>query len=186
MEDLKKIVEASLFMAPGLMKLEEIAKVSKSTVPEVRVALNELVHEYSERDTALTIEESETGFRMKVKEQFEPSVGHMANLPQFNKSVMKTLAYISYKQPVKQAEVIKFRNNKAYEHISLLKEKGFIKKTKVGSTFIIQTTKKFLQYFGKAAEKKGLFGKEQPVSEQQLTAEELKHDLGIEGEESNS
>ncbi len=103
---------------------------------------------------------------MGIKEKYEDFVGHMAASPELHKGIMKTLAYIAYKQPVKQSDVINFRNSKAYEHIKLLKEKGFIKKDKKGITYIISTTSKFREYFGKNAGngKTLLAAKEGPVN----------------------
>lgn len=145
---LKRILEAALFMAPGAVSVEELAKIAQSTVPEVRVALNELVHEFESAHTSLKIEETETGFMMKVKPEYEAKVSHLAASPEMNKAVLKTLAFVAYKQPVKQSEVIKFRNTKAYEHIGLLMEKGFIRRERSGLTYMIFTTKKFAEYFG--------------------------------------
>ena len=86
---------------------------------------------------------------MTVKPQYETHVSHMAAAPELHKGMMKTLAYIAYKQPVKQAEVINLRNSKAYEHITTLVEKGFVRKEKKGITYILFTTPKFREYFGK-------------------------------------
>ncbi|MFH1225647.1 MAG: SMC-Scp complex subunit ScpB [Candidatus Diapherotrites archaeon] len=149
MAELRKIVEAALFMAPGAVSLKELSRVSNTSMAEVRVALNELSHDYDAHDSALEIRDGEEGFRMAVRREYEGSVGHMASAPEFHKGIMKTLAYIAYKQPVVQAEVIGYRNSKAYEHIRLLKEKGFIRKERTGRTYKIYTTKKFVEYFGK-------------------------------------
>lgn len=154
MQEMKKTIEAALFMSPGIVSLQDLARVCRSNVAEVRVALNELIHDYTDRDSALEIRDEEKGFRMAVRKEFEDSVMHLASSPEFHKGIMKTLAYIAYKQPVKQNEVIKFRNTKAYEHIHLLLEKGFIRRERTGKTFNIYTTKKFYQYFGKPKEEK--------------------------------
>lgn len=155
MPEPKKIIEAALFMSPGAVSTRELSTICGRNLAEVRVALNELMHEYAERDGALEIREDEKGFRMAVREGVEERVSHLAAAPEFHKGVMKTLAYIAYKQPVPQAEVIKFRNSKAYEHIKALKERGFIRKERTGRTFKIYTTKKFVQYFGDTQGKAG-------------------------------
>ena len=147
----KKLMEAALFTSPGAVSMRELAKLIESNVAETRVMINEMIHEYEAKDTSLEIRSERDGIRMAVKEKYEGRVGHMAASPELHKGIMKTLAYIAYKQPVKQSEVINFRNSKAYEHIKLLKEKGFIKKDKKGITYIISTTPKFREYFGKNA-----------------------------------
>ncbi len=163
---LRNALEAALFMSPGIISLHELARIGETNVAEARVALNELMHEYEERDAALVITEEETGIRMKVRPELEDKVSHLANIPSFHQGVLKTLAYIAYKQPVTQAKVIHFRNSKAYEHIKILKEKGFLRKEKAGITYKLYTTKKFYDYFGKS-----LAPKQPGQSDEQATAE---------------
>jgi len=115
--------------------------------------LNELIHEYAERDSALEISEDSNGFKMYVREEYEDHVTHLASSPEFHKGIMKTLAYIAFKQPIKQSDVVKYRNVKAYDHIKMLEDRGFISKEKKPPTFILRTTKKFYEYFGKDAVK---------------------------------
>jgi len=149
----KKIIEAALFTSPGSVEMRELAKITNSNVAEVRVLVNELTNDYDVKNTSLEIRSDQDGVRMGIKEEYEGFVGHMAASPELHKGIMKTLAYIAYKQPVKQSEVINFRNSKAYEHIKVLKEKGFIKKDRKGITYIISTTPKFKDYFGKEVNK---------------------------------
>ncbi|MBI2598178.1 MAG: SMC-Scp complex subunit ScpB [Candidatus Diapherotrites archaeon] len=155
---IKKTIEAALFMSPSAMHVETLAKICSTTIADVRAAVNELMHEYQERDSALQIKDDETGIKMSIKEEFQKTITGLTASPEFNKGTMKTLAYISYRQPVKQTEVIKFRNNKGYDHIKVLEERGFIKREQVGRSYLIYTTKKFLDYFGtqkKSVEKMG-------------------------------
>ncbi|MCR4335985.1 MAG: SMC-Scp complex subunit ScpB [archaeon] len=151
----KRIIEAALFTSPGSVSMRDLAKITNSNVAEVRVLVNELTHDYEAKNTSLEIRNDAEGARMAIKEEYEEHVSHMAASPELHKGIMKTLAYIAYKQPVKQAEVINYRNSKAYEHIKLLKEKGFIKKEKKGITYIISTTSKFKEYFGKDSKSSG-------------------------------
>jgi len=148
-KELKKTIEAALFMSPQSVSVNDLAKLAKTTVAEIRVILTELIQDYEERDTSLEILDDSSGIKIVVKAEFQDSVSHFAAAPEFNKGIMKTLAYVSYKQPVKQTEVIKFRNNKGYDHIKMLEERGFIRREPVGRSYIIYTTKKFLDYFGK-------------------------------------
>ncbi len=151
----KRVIEAALFTSPGSVGIKDIARIINVNVAETRVLVNELIHDYEAKDSALEIRDEPDGVRMSVKEKYENFVSHMAAAPEIHKGMMKTLAYIAYKQPVKQSEVINFRNSKAYEHIKILLEKGFIKKEKKGITYIISTTPKFREYFGKNAGKTG-------------------------------
>ncbi len=150
----KRVMEAALFTSPGTVNVKELAGLVGLNFAEARVLVNELIHDYEAKDTSLEIRDEPGGVRMTVKEHYEPHVGHMAAAPELHKGIMKTLAYIAYKQPVKQAEVINFRNSKAYEHITTLVEKGFVRKEKKGITYILYTTPKFREYFGKSSERK--------------------------------
>jgi len=151
----KRTIEAALFIAPGAMAVKDLARLVSLNIAETRVLVNELMHAYDERETALGIFAEENGFRMGVKRKYEDEVSHLASAPEFHKGVMKTLAYIAYKQPVPQSDVIKFRNTKAYDHVKMLKDRGFITKIPKGPTYTIRTTKKFLQYFGKEMAARG-------------------------------
>jgi chromosome segregation and condensation protein ScpB len=85
---------------------------------------------------------------------------------------MKTLALIAYKQPINQSLVVKYRNNKAYDHLKLLLDEAFIKKEPKGRTFVLTTTTKFIEYFGKD------FGKKKKSVPIAPTKSDIKNDLG--------
>ena len=151
--ELKKIIEAALFMSPKTVSIDDLAKLSNTTIAQTRVALNELMDEYEQRNSALQIRADDTGIKMDVISNLKEVTSQFAAAPEFNKGVMKTLAYISYKQPIRQTQVIRFRNNKGYDHIKILEENGFIRREQVGKSYIIYTTKKFLEYFGNQKQK---------------------------------
>src|SRR3989344_2098320 len=73
---------------------------------------------------------------------------------------IKTLAIIAYKAPVLQAEIIKIRGNKAYEHIKQLKDQALIISEPKGRSNLIKLTPQFYDYFDTAEpEIKEQFGK---------------------------
>tara|TARA_Y100000310_G_C20682421_1_gene816759 strand:+ start:2833 stop:3234 length:402 start_codon:yes stop_codon:yes gene_type:complete len=120
----------------------------------VKKEVFELMKEFNARDSALEIAESDGLFQMRVKSDLEGHVQDFASENIFNKGTMKTLALIAFKQPIIQSLVIKYRNNKAYDHISHLLEEGFIARERQGRTYVLRTTKKFFEYFGKDFGKK--------------------------------
>jgi segregation and condensation protein B len=146
----EKIIEAALFMSPkplDIEKLNEMAQVESRVT--TKAMLLELKGLYDSKDSALEIVESPAGFQMRVREAYQEKVKHFATESIFSKSVMKTLAIIAYKQPIAQSQVILIRNNKAYDHLKILLENGFIKKEPKGRTYVLTTTQKFLEYFGR-------------------------------------
>jgi segregation and condensation protein B len=146
----EKIMEAALFMSPKPLSLEELHSIAQcESRLETKSMLQELMGFYNSRKSALEIVELAVGYQMRVKEDYEEHVQHFAQNTMFNRGVMKTLALIAYKQPIIQSKVVAFRNNKAYDHLKLLLDEGFIKKEPKGRTFVLTTTMKFIEYFGK-------------------------------------
>lgn len=149
-EEEKTVIEAALFMAPRSMELSFL----KSFIPNAKETdiiylLNLLKQEYDERKSAVEIfidlENKTAG--MRVRSTYLEKVKDLATEAEFHKGVQKTLALIAFKQPIKQSEIIRYRNNKAYDHIKVLEEQGFIRRVPSGRSFILTTTKKFAEYF---------------------------------------
>jgi segregation and condensation protein B len=146
----EKIIEAALFMSSKPLTLEELKQVALiDSRIETKSLIEELIQFYNNRKSSLEIIELPMGYQMRVKEKYEDFVSHLATDSMFSKGVMKTLALIAYKQPIEQALVVKYRNNKAYVHLKILFDNGFIKKEPKGRTYILSTTTKFIEYFGK-------------------------------------
>ncbi|MFA5931636.1 MAG: SMC-Scp complex subunit ScpB [archaeon] len=146
----EKIMEAALFMSPKPLTLDELNAIAQTESRlETKAMMTELMSFYNSRKSALEIVELPVGYQMRVKEDYEDHVQHFAQNSMFSRGVMKTLAFIAYKQPISQAVVVKYRNNKAYDHLKLLLEEGFIKKEPKGRSFTLSTTTKFIEYFGK-------------------------------------
>jgi len=146
----EKIIEAALFMSPKPLSIEELNSIAKvNSRVETLALIRELMSFYNNRKSALEVVELPVGYQMRVKEEYEDEVAQFAQNSMFSRGVMKTLAFIAYKQPISQSTVVKYRNNKAYDHLKLLLEEGFIKKEPKGRTFVLTTTTKFIEYFGK-------------------------------------
>jgi len=146
----EKIMEAALFMSPKPLTLDELNAIAKTESRlETKAMMSELMSFYNSRKSALEVVELPVGYQMRVKEDYEDYVQQFAQNSMFSRGVMKTLAFIAYKQPISQAVVVKYRNNKAYDHLKLLFDEGFIKKEPKGRSFTLSTTTKFIEYFGK-------------------------------------
>ena len=149
-QEKEKVLEAALFMSPKAIPLEELNEIaSVNSRLETKAMMEELIGFYRSRKSALEIVELPIGYQMRVKEQYEEKVKHFAQDSVFHKGIMKTLALIAYKQPIHQSLVVQYRNNKAYDHLKVLFENGFIKKEPKGRTYVLTTTTKFIEYFGK-------------------------------------
>lgn len=148
-EEHKKVIESALFMAPGSLGSEDLAKLlGVKDQALVQRIVSELMEEYNSRNAGIEILPGENAWQMQVKPHYLERVKHLATKAELNKAVQRTLALIAVKEPVQQSLIIKYRNNKAYEHIKQLKEEGFIERQQSGKTYLLKTTEKFKQYFG--------------------------------------
>ena len=82
-----------------------------------------------------------------TKEKYLALIQNIVTETELDKSLMETLAVIAWKYPILQADVIRLRNNKAYDHLRELEEAGFIAREKKGRTRTIRLTPKFFEYF---------------------------------------
>ncbi|MDD5163265.1 MAG: SMC-Scp complex subunit ScpB [Candidatus ainarchaeum sp.] len=148
-ENWHKLFEAALFMSPNALAIEDLmAIVGSENYTEVKNFALDFLKQFNEKDSALEILQVDDAFKMQVKAHLEPLVSGFAAKSLFHQGMMKTLALIAFKQPIMQNAVIKYRNNKAYDHISRLVEEGFVAREQKGRSFVLRTTKKFLEYFG--------------------------------------
>ena len=149
-QEQKKLIEAAIFMTGGAVSLERMKNLLKTESNSLVLdIIEELQKEYEARDTALeVVKTSEGTYTMQVKNKYLPKVKDLAMSVDFNRAVLRTLAIVAYKQPIKQSIVVKMRGNKAYDHVKELHEQGFIVKEREGRTYSLTTTKKFEEYFG--------------------------------------
>jgi len=149
MVDEKKKVEAILFSVGKRMSVEEIAKLCKiRNRKKVLEVLKELQSGYNKKHGAMKIiNEGEDIWKMAVKDEHIPIIQNIVTDTELSKTVMETLAVIAWKYPILQADVIKIRTNKAYDHMKELEEAGFIRRERFGRTKKVFLTDKFFQYF---------------------------------------
>lgn len=145
-----KLFEAALFMSPNALAIADLMGiVGSEDYTAVKLSILDFLKKFNERNTALEVLQIDDSFKMQVKQEFETHVSNFAARALFHPGIMKTLALVAFKQPIMQSAVIKYRNNKAYDHIARLVEEGFIAREQKGKSFVLRTTKKFVEYFGK-------------------------------------
>ena len=148
MEQLKSRIEAVLFTTAKALSIKEIAEIlGEEDVEKTEEAMLELIMDYSSRPGALEIDD-ENGYILQVKEDHMDIVEKLCPV-ELKPAVLKTLAVIALKQPIRQTELKELRGSTAYEHIPELLEKGLISrnKDKNGRSFNLKTTAKFEEYF---------------------------------------
>lgn len=144
-EKKKAAIEALLFAANGFTA-DEIAKRTGYEKKEVNKILEELEMEYLQDSKGVHIIKEGDIWKMSVKPEHTPNVRDLLP-PEMPTGLIKTLAVIAAKKPVKQSLIIKMRGNKAYGHIKKLEKMGFLTMEKKGTTQILDLTEKFFDYF---------------------------------------
>ena len=147
MEDLKNQVEAILFSAGKNVEAEEISRLCRASFDEVSKVLQELKKEYNYKNSSMMLIEEGASWKLTIREKYLPIIQNIVTETEMTKTVMETLAVIAFKYPIKQADLIKIRTNKAYDHLKELEQLGYISKQKHGRTFLIKLTEKFFEYF---------------------------------------
>ncbi len=145
--DNKRKVEAILFALAREAKAEDLSRLCSISISDAEQAVQELIQEYENNSGSLRVVPRENGWKMSVKDEFMPLVSGIIKETELDKGLMETLAVIAWKYPITQAEVIKLRHSKAYEHLKQLMEMGFIAKEKSGRTYKIKLGQKFFEYF---------------------------------------
>ena len=146
--ELKKILEAILFMSGDPLTLEEISKKIRQNPEIIEPLLNELITEYENRESAITIIKKEDTYYMTVRENYKNIVNDLGAVVPFTKAQMKVLALVALKGPLKQSDVVKIIGNRAYEYIKELERIGFLSSERWKNTKILKVTPKFHAYFG--------------------------------------
>jgi len=146
-------VEAVLFAAGKEVGIEEISRITGLSEKDVERAIESLARRYDDTGSSLMISTKKDSASLGVREKYIPYVQGLAAEVEMDKAIMETLATIAWKYPLSQAELIKIRHNKAYEHVKILQEEGYIVKEKHGRTYKLKLTQKFFNYFDLPAEK---------------------------------
>ena len=179
---LKFQMEALLFSSGRTMTEEQLSLLAKVELPVVHKALAELQQDYASRESAITVYNDPTGWKMMIKEQYVGAVKHIVADTELTKACMETLAIIAYKYPkVLQSEVIEIRGSGAYEHMAELERLGFIRRDPEGRSYAVKLTDKFFSYFDVAGGKdiKEVFKNVKPKPKQEKPSQKTLGDLQV-------
>ena len=145
--DLKALIEAALFAAGKPLSLKDLVKLSSIYEDVARALADELVRDYALRESGIEIRAFEDRYVMQVRASLARDVISVAPR-EIDAPLIRTLAIIAYKQPLKQSVLAEIRGNKSYSHVKELEQLGLISAKKTGRTKVLTTTKGFADYFG--------------------------------------
>lgn len=147
----KNLIEAALFMSPKPMQMEELMRVTGiGSLGYLKETLKCLQKDYVEK--GLEIIENPEGWHMKVRKEFLSRVAGLTPHSDLSEGCKKALAFVVYKEPLKQSELIKMQGSKAYAYVKDLERRGLIRSEKLGHTKLLKVTSEFESYFGETKE----------------------------------
>jgi len=159
-DNILSVIEAALFMSNRPLMLDELARISGiNSLGYLKQLLDRLQKDYGTR--GMEIVNTRSGWDMQVRQHLMQHVAHLTPYSDIPEGCKRTLALIVYKEPMKQADLIRIQGNKAYTYIKELKRKGLVKTEKKGRTIVVRLTLEFERYFGDERQKiKGAMVKE--------------------------
>ena len=124
--ELKQKVEALLFSTGKKMTPDDLARIIRTRDKEsIRLVLEELKDEYAGKPGSLFIVEEGEGYKLTVREGYQPVVRRVVADTELPKTVIETLAIIAWRAPVLQSDINKVRTNKVYDDVAILVGQGF-------------------------------------------------------------
>jgi segregation and condensation protein B len=152
-KEMKKNVEAILFMAEQPVSLEALKRFFQTDEPTLIQVLAELSSDYQERGIALV--NVAGGYQLGTSPDCEVWVRQFLQNPAttvLSKAALEALAIIAYRQPITRGKVETIRGVNSDAVISSLLEKNLVsevgKSDELGHPTLLGTTTDFLKYFG--------------------------------------
>ncbi len=145
--EVKAKIESVIYCVPDGVTVDALAnKLNLGLKGDVLKILEDLQADYEKKTVGIRLVQDGERWKFSIPAEHISLVLDAA-LPEFDRSILETLAYIGWRGGSRQCDVVRVRSNKAYKHIKLLIEKGFIESSKSGLSKWLQPTKKFYEYF---------------------------------------
>jgi segregation and condensation protein B len=153
--EVKKPLEALIFLAPEGVTARRLAEVLECQVHVVQKAAEELARDYQARDAGLQILPVAGGYQLVTARDLAEVVERYLTVIRkrgLSKKAMETLAIVAYRQPITRPEIEAIRGVDSGSIITGLLEKKLIRlagrKKAPGKPLMYATTREFLLHFG--------------------------------------
>ena len=140
------LLEAILFTTTQPLSLEELQKLVRGRMDELRKLLEELDKRYSSAAHGIRLSDI-GGDKLIVKNEYMSSVADLTPHADMARGLLRVLSIIAYHQPIKQSDIVKVIGNRTYEYVHELVDRGFITVEKKARTRLLSTTPRFEEYF---------------------------------------
>ncbi len=152
--ELKAILEALLFAAPGPVRLEQLALAAEVTPGQLAPLIAELGEEYRRTGRGFLLVELAEGYQLRTRPEHAEIVRrlHSSRPVRMSRAALETLAIIAYRQPVTRAEIDYLRGVDSGGVVKSLLDKRLVrivgKKDIPGRPLLYGTSREFLEFFG--------------------------------------
>lgn len=152
--ELKSILEALLFAAPGPVRLEHLALAADVESGLVAPLLDELAEEYRRSGRGFVLVALAEGYQLRTRPEHAEMVRRLqSSRPvRMSRAALEALAIIAYRQPVTRADIDYLRGVDSGGVIKSLLDKRLVrivgKKDIPGRPLIYGTSREFLEFFG--------------------------------------
>jgi len=148
----KALLESALFVSDKPLSLQRLSNiVGIGPADEIKELVEELQQDLKNSDRGIDLIETPEGYELRVKAEYRDRIAKLAPFSDLSDGMMRTLAIVAVKQPVKQSIIVRYQGNKAYGYIDELEKKGLVKTEKYSRTKLVSTTPDFEKYFGKSS-----------------------------------
>lgn len=157
-EKTKSIIEAILFAAGRVVKMNEFILVLEKNEEEVHTILKKMQEEYKASNRGIEIIQVEDGYQLATKKELYEYIYPILDKrtkPNLSTAALETLAIIAYNPRITRAEIEAIRGVSADACVYKLLEFGLVEeagKTDLpGKPMSYKTTEEFLKMFGYTA-----------------------------------
>lgn len=151
----KSIIEAILFAAGRIVKIDEIMAALEISADEVKSLINELKNEYDKPNRGIEIINIEDGYQLATKKELYDYlylIFDKRGKPNLSQASLETLAIIAYNPRITRAEIEQIRGVNSDGTIYKLLEYDLIENSgkldAPGRPGTYKTTTNFLKMFG--------------------------------------
>ncbi len=148
----RALLEAAMFVSDSPLTADRLAAIVNEDPENVKAMLDSFKKDLDADNRGIVIEETPEGFEIRVKPEYREEVAKLAPFSDLSDGMLRTLAIIAARQPIKQSLLVKYQGNKVYGYIQDLEGKGLVKTEKFGRTKLITVTSGFESYFGQSTE----------------------------------
>lgn len=149
--NLKQTIEALLFVSDRPLTKKELAKLTKSKLEEVEIALNELKDDGEKNNRGIVILEQDDKIQFATSSETSAKVKEFLDFEvkeEITPAALETLSIISYRGPIKKEELDEIRGVNCTIILRHLMVKGLIEEKKEDGKIFYNITFDLMRYLG--------------------------------------